>query len=544
MLILSMSVIMTMLISAFLTTTSVNSGVIAVEHKSLKNQVSSLAKIVAVTPQFKETLYASRWQDDNSGYAFLANGTTGRYIVYPPKPAKEGTKMRHIKLIEGGTLEQAIIRTSQLGKPEMVHYLHDKLGANKKTLKATFLYPIKQGGPVLIAGEYLDSADALLNNIYKKIFTPMALVAMLVLTFVSIITRHINCRATYLSKAMKRLADGDLRKDITLSGSDEMAFLANVLNITQTSLKQILKQQADNGTSIATASLQIDSNLNHTNKLIKSELDNLDQLASAMEEMVCSVAEVAENANNASENAQSTNQRTQQGEKQIQQCIEEIELLCSNLKNCIHAVSEVKDGVISINSLVDTIHGISGQTNLLALNAAIEAARAGEHGRGFAVVADEVRLLASRTQAATQEITDTIAKLNTQALSAVSLVDESANTAETGMNAAKSAGDEFVAITKNVSSLNDSNLQIATAAEQQRNVALTMSQNINRLNSELAETSQDLSELASASNSLNEQTNNSEKQLSVFNFEQDNQEQKQQDNPAIASSHTMANELG
>ena len=527
---LSALVIITMLISAALSINSVRSGVIAVEHKALSNHITSLAKIVAETPQItrlKETLYASRWHSDNSGYAFLANGTTARYIVYPPKPAKEGTKMAAIKLIEGGTLEQAIKRTSQRGIAEMVHYQHSKPGADEKTLKAAYLYPTKQGGAVLIAGEYLDESDVILLNIYQKIFAPIAFITLFVVFFSFTLSKYLKQRTAHLSKAMSRLANGDLCEPTALQGRDEMAFLANELNICQTSLSRILKQQADNGSNIATASLQIDTNLSHTNKLIHSELSNLDQLASAMEEMVCSVADVAENANSASLEAQSTDQLTHQGEKQIQQCIQAIDELCHNLDNCTKSVTEVKNGVVSIDSVVETIHGISEQTNLLALNAAIEAARAGEHGRGFAVVADEVRQLASRTQDATKVITETIAKLNIQALSAVGLVDESASKAEIGMNAAKSAGNEFAAITEKVSSLNDRDLQIATAAEQQRNVALTMSQNINQLNSELAETSQDLGELASASNSLKQQTDLLDEQLSLFHFERAQQAKQQ-----------------
>lgn len=515
-------VIITMLISAVLSINSVRNGVVAVEHKSLIRHVSSLAKVVAKLPKkekLKEVLYASRWHSDNSGYAFLADGTTGRYLVYPPRPAAEGNNMAVINLIEGGTLEQAIQRSSKQGIAEMVHYQHSKPGMNKKTLKAAYLYPIKQGGAVLIVGEYLDQSEVILLNIYQKIFAPMAIISIFIIISSSLLSRYLNRRTEYLSKAMSRLANGNLCETVVLQGKDEMAFLANKLNICQASLARILKQQAENGTNIATASLQIDSNLNNTNKLICSELSNLDQLASAMEEVVCSVAEVAENAVSASSNAQSTEQRTHQGEKQIRQCITAINELCENLQNCAQSVNEVKNGVLSIDSVVELINGISEQTNMLALNAAIEAARAGEYGRGFAVVADEVRQLASRTQDATKEITKTIATLNNQAFSAVTLVDASAHSAETGMNAARAASDEFKAITEKVSALNDSNLQIATAAEQQRNVALTMSQNINQLNGDLAETSNDLNELAKAGSSLKEQADILDTQLSSFDFE-------------------------
>lgn len=541
MLILSLLVIFTMLISAFSSINSVHKGVIAIEHQSLASHVTSIGKLLATRPEqyqsLKEILYPARWNHDNSGYAFLVNGTTGKMMIYPPNSAKEGEDVREINLIEGGTLAQAIMRSSQRGIAEMVHYNHIKPGQEEVNLKAAYLYPLKQGGAVLIAGTYLDKADRVLLKIYKEMFIPLALITLFVLVFVYIFTQHINHRANYLSLAMSRLSDGNLRDPIELQGKDEMAFLAKSLNVCQKGLAEILKLQADNGTSIATASLQIDSSLQHTNQLVRSELGNLGQLASAMEQMVCSIGEVAENAASASKNAQSTDNRTHQGEEQIQQCIQSIKQLCDNLSDCTQAVIEVKDGVVSIDSVVETIHAISEQTNMLALNAAIEAARAGEHGRGFAVVADEVRQLASRTQEATKEITETIGRLNTQALSTVTLVENSVSTAEIGMDAAKSAGNEFIAITDNISSLNDSSLQIATAAEQQRNVALTMSQNINHLNTELGETSQDLNELSGASNSLKEQTDLLEEQLSHFNFERNEQHQQKKE---LVSSRTLA----
>ncbi len=532
MLILASLVITTMLVSTYLSISSVRTGVLAVEHQSLSMHLSSLAKIVAniknedsgaKLEQLKATIYPARWGANDSGYAFLIDGKSAKYIVYPPAPEKEGGNMSSIQIDEGGYLADAIKRSSQRGIAEMVHYPHTKPGSDTATLKAAYLYPLEQGGDVLVAGTYLDRSDAILANIYEQISIPMIVIIIFVLVFISFVTKHLSYRANYLQNAMQLLAQGDLRHPVHLSGRDEMAFLASSLNISQQSLSRVLKQQTANGSTIASASVQIDTSLVHTNELIHSELDSLNHLASAMEEMVCSVAEVAENASNASDNAQSTDKRTHQGEKQIKESINAIEELCENLTVCAQSVTEVKDGVTSIDTVVDTIHSISEQTNLLALNAAIEAARAGEQGRGFAVVADEVRQLASRTQQATQQITDMIAALNQQAISAVGLVDQSVSSAETGMAAAKQAGREFVAITDDVAHLNDSNLQIATAAEQQRNVAETMSENINQLNTELTETSQDLGELADASNSLKTQTDLLDEQLKAFIFEQHEQ---------------------
>jgi len=533
MLMLAVIIITTMLLSAYLSTRSVREGVIQVEHDSISSHVVALSKAVKNIQtsnaaeriaQAREIIYPARWNHDDSGYAFLLDGKTANYLLYPPNPNKEGEALSHIELIEGGTLAQAIKRSSERGVAEMVHYNHVKPGATKPTMKAAYLLPLSPGGDVLVAGDYLDKSERIIDDIYDEILTPMVLVIIFVLIFVAIITRHLNQRANYLKAAMQRLAEGDLRYPVRLAGKDELALLADALNNSQQNLSSVLKMQTDNGANIASASMQIDSSLGHTNELIHSELDSLNQLASAMEEMVCSVAEVAENASNASSNAQCTDQRTHQGEQQILESVQAIEALCEKLKTCAESVNEVRQGVTNIDSVVETIHGISEQTNMLALNAAIEAARAGEQGRGFAVVADEVRQLASRTQEATQEITETIERLNSQANSAVELVELSVTTANEGMASAKLAGNEFVAITENITQLTENNLQIATAAEQQRNVAETMSENINQLNTELAETSDDLNELASASNSLKAQTDLLDKQLQAFHFEHENQQ--------------------
>lgn len=524
MMLMSLIVVIAMLMSTLSSTSSVKEGVINIEHQTLQHHVTSLGKMLHQESQdiamLQRQLYAARWRDDNSGYAFLLDGKDGSYMVYPPDPSKEGQPLKQIELDEGGTLAQAIVRTSQTGIPMMVHYPHTKPGDDEQISKATYLYPLEQGGPVLGAGIYLDSSQSILASIYQKIFVPFICVTLFVIVMVFIVTKHLNMRVNYLIAAMQKLSQGDLREQVDLKGRDEMSFLAKALNLSQQKLSEILQQQTQNGANVATTAVQMDTNLGHTNQLIQSQLNKLDQLASAMEEMVCSISEVAENAMQASTDSHSIDDKSHQGESSLAHSIAAINDVCDKLKQCSLAVQDVSNGVIAIHSVVDTINSISEQTNLLALNAAIESARAGEHGRGFAVVADEVRQLAFRTQGATGEIAEMIDRLKQQAQDAVSLVDLSVNTAQRGLTEANKVGDEFKAITEEIGRLNDRNTLIAAAAEEQATVAQTMSKNVNDLHLELGQTNSELTELAAGSTSLKHQAEELDQQLAQFQCRQ------------------------
>ncbi|MCE2596256.1 methyl-accepting chemotaxis protein [Motilimonas cestriensis] len=520
MMLLSLLVITAMLLSTLSSTSSVREGVINIERQTLKYHVTSIAKLIAHQPQditsLRQLLYPARWYQDDSGYVFLVNGKDASYIVYPPKPEKEGKALSNIVLDEGGTLAQAIIQASQTGQPAMVNYPHKKPGDDDTTQKAAYLYPLERGGNVLVSGVYLDSSKGILAAIYKQIFVPFLGVAVFVIITVFIVTKHLNLRVNYLISAMQKLAQGDLRDHVDLKGRDEMSFIAKALNLSQKKLSETLLQQTQNGANVATTAVQMDTNLGHTNKLIQSQLNKLDQLASAMEEMVCSISEVAENAMQASVDSHSVDDKSHQGAASLAHCIKAINQVSEQLQQCSMSVQGVSDGVISIHSVVDTINSISEQTNLLALNAAIESARAGEHGRGFAVVADEVRQLAFRTQGATSEIADMIEQLKQQAQETVSLVENSVLTAETGLREANKVGSEFSAITEEIGKLNDRNTLIAAAAEQQATVAQTMSQSVNDLHLELGQTNSELMELAAGSLSLKEQAEDLDQQLAQF----------------------------
>lgn len=217
------------------------------------------------------------------------------------------------------------------------------------------------------------------------------------------------------------------------------------------------------------------------NDSMEEEFAQIEQLATAMNEMTATVKEVANNAGSASTSTAEASDVAQEGSKFVDATITTINSLSNNIGASSNAVNSVEMKVEGIGSVVDTIRSISEQTNLLALNAAIEAARAGEAGRGFAVVADEVRNLAKRTQDATVEIQGMIEQLQTSAQDAVRLMGKSVNEADIGVDQVTQAGSKLADIVEKVHHISDMNYQIASAAEEQTTVASDINENLEQV---------------------------------------------------------------
>ncbi|PKF61686.1 methyl-accepting chemotaxis protein [Psychromonas sp. psych-6C06] len=214
------------------------------------------------------------------------------------------------------------------------------------------------------------------------------------------------------------------------------------------------------------------------NDSMAEEFEQIEQLATAMNEMTATVKEVANNANSASSSTTEASDVAQEGSQFVDATIASINSLSSNIGASSDAVNSVEVKVEGIGSVVDTIRSISEQTNLLALNAAIEAARAGEAGRGFAVVADEVRNLAKRTQDATVEIQGMIEQLQKSAQEAVNLMVKSVKEADVGVDQVTQAGGKLAGIVEKVHHISDMSYQIASAAEEQTTVAANINENL------------------------------------------------------------------
>ena len=285
------------------------------------------------------------------------------------------------------------------------------------------------------------------------------------------ITRQIVIPLSQTLKVAERVAAGDLTQNLISERQDELGQLQRSMQSMTLGLRELIGGIGDGVTQIANAAEELSAVTEQTRAGVNSQKVETDQVATAMNEMTATVQEVARNAEEASEAAVAANQQTREGDKVVGEAIAQIERLATEVGNSTEAMGHLKRESDKIGSVLDVIKSVAQQTNLLALNAAIEAARAGEAGRGFAVVADEVRSLAQRTQKSTEEIEELIVGLQTGTQQVATIMDNSRTLTDSSVELTRRAGGSLESITRTVSAIQSMNQQIAAAAEQQSAVA-------------------------------------------------------------------------
>ncbi len=317
-----------------------------------------------------------------------------------------------------------------------------------------------------------------------------------------------------VSKALAEIAsgEGDLTQRIEPKSNDEVGQLAKNFNQFVSNMHAMVMRLSRVSDSLGQQSKVTAAQAQERSSRILHQQDEINMVATAINEMSAATKEIAYNAENTARTAEETVAASDHGATQVNQSQQSISSLAQEVDTATTVISELNNHAQSITTILSTIQGIAEQTNLLALNAAIEAARAGEQGRGFAVVADEVRVLSQRTHASTQEIQQMIETLQQTTGQAVGIMEDSRHLSETSVDDASSASASLAQITTAVNNINDMATQIASAAEEQSSVTSEITRNtegIRDVSNELAieanEAAQQAAELSQLSNELQQE---------------------------------------
>jgi methyl-accepting chemotaxis protein len=323
-------------------------------------------------------------------------------------------------------------------------------------------------------------------------------VVVLTIGLAIMLTRSITSPIGDALSVAERIASSDLSREVLVSGTDEAGRLLKALAQMQTNLRATILQISESSTQLASAAEEMTAVTEESSRGLVAQNDEVSQAATAITEMSAAVDEVARNAESASEESKRTHGFSEVGLERVAQTLKSIQKLSGNVENTSDQIQGLSNRAQSINKVVEVIRAIAEQTNLLALNAAIEAARAGEQGRGFAVVADEVRALAHRTQQSTQEIEQMIAAIQGESEQAVQSMNTSKELATESLDVAQEASSSLDQIAMGISQINERNILIAAASEEQAHVAHEVDRNLSSIRELAAQSSAGASQTASA----------------------------------------------
>jgi len=362
-----------------------------------------------------------------------------------------------------------------------------------------YLEILEESGDSKVEGESENISSAQ-SNAYTSV-----IITIIVGLILSIVSYFVALKT--IVKPIRNVADslqsiaqqgGDLTRSIEVRGNDEIAGLANGFNLFMASTRDIIEQVKRSSDDITNETNVLTQIIDETNKGAVSQKAETEQVASAVTELTATVSSVATHADDASKVSKTATTNTEQGRKLVRETVSNIKKLSLDMDHASTVINEVQAGAENIGSVLDVIKGIAEQTNLLALNAAIEAARAGEQGRGFAVVADEVRTLASRTQESTTEIQAMIDGLQEGTKNAVDVISKSHVQTEESAKSASLADDALNEIVSAISSISEINQQIAIATKEQEVASGMIGKNAENIHS-IAESTADKSSAAQAS---------------------------------------------
>ncbi|WP_278409206.1 methyl-accepting chemotaxis protein [Pseudomonas rhodesiae] len=359
---------------------------------------------------------------------------------------------------------------------------------------------------IAMNGAAAKQANDVAGHSYNSAITGIVVVsvaaALLTVLLAWLLTRSIVTPLRKAVQVAETIADGNLSSVIEDDGKDEPARLLGALSTMQTNLRQTIRHIAGSATQLASAAEELSAVTEEASRGLQQQNDEIDQAATAVNEMTAAVEEVARNAVSTSEASRQSNQAAREGRDRVVQTVDAIQTMTHDVQSTAVMIEGLATQGRDIGKVLDVIRAIAEQTNLLALNAAIEAARAGEAGRGFAVVADEVRALAHRTAQSTQEIEKMVAGIQNGTGEAVQSMQQSNQRTQDTLEMARAAGVALEQITQSISLINERNLVIASASEEQAQVSREVDRNLVNIRDLASQSTSGANQTSAASHEL------------------------------------------
>ena len=423
--------------------------------------------------------------------AFNQPVAAGPYAGRPYAEVLNQLHQEHNTTLEAALAAYLAFSVAQSGFDQTVHQLLDELEQLEEVTDAA------------VEGEE-ENVAAAVNGAITLIGSSLVLGLLVAVASLLAARRFVVQPLCEVARSLDDIGrgEGNLTVSLPVKGRDEIAHIAEGFNLFVERIHSTVVQLGSATDRLSSSATQLSAVTDRTSANLISQQSETDQVATAMDQMSATVREVADNAAGASGAAEEANQATEEGKRVVGDTIDAIDGLAGEVAGAAEVIHQLEADSENIGTVLDVIRGIAEQTNLLALNAAIEAARAGEQGRGFAVVADEVRTLASRTQESTQEIQQMIEKLQAGSRNAVEAMSGGREKAQEGVRRVGEAGEALERIAQAVGTINTLNAQIASAAEEQSAVAEEMNRNITRINGLADENGQGAQETATASGEL------------------------------------------